>query len=203
MPAKIIQTAMSFSVFSLEADRDYLLSRWINFAGAGFHSRAGFFAQQACEKYLKALNVQKDGGYFETHNLKELAAACEAYDPYFSSTETLRILERFDLFDQIGRYGGAAKFDPLSKGKSVGGQSIQVDPGLQIAGASMWSDEHLDDLDGFVFKTRSFLDFSKIKYDDNLKSVLERNGKNILVSLWQGHPPIRIVLTKKNRYFKA
>jgi hypothetical protein len=63
MANKIIQTDMPFPVFSMEADTDYLLARLVNFLGSSFHSRAGFFAQQACEKYMKALSVQRDQSY--------------------------------------------------------------------------------------------------------------------------------------------
>jgi len=107
---KPTSTDFPFAVFSMEADTDYLLARMIHFLGAGlFHSRAGFFAQQACEKYLKAFSVQKTGSFLETHNLKTLAEFCEPHDSYFCEAETRRVLEQFDLFDQIGRYGGAAK----------------------------------------------------------------------------------------------
>jgi HEPN domain-containing protein len=96
-------TDFPFTVFSMEADTDYLLARMIHFLGAGFHSRTGFFAQQACEKYLKAFSVQKTASFLETHNLRTLAEFCEPHDSYFSEAETCRILEQFDLFDQIGR----------------------------------------------------------------------------------------------------
>jgi HEPN domain len=203
MAPKTVKTDMPFAVFSMEADTDYLLARMINFLGAKFHSRAGFFAQQACEKYMKALSVQRDGTYAETHNLKELAVACEPYDPYFSADDTKRILEQFDLFDQIGRYGGAAKFDPLAKGKTAGGMTMKVAPGVQLAGVSVWKGSYLHDLDAFVFKARSFLDFSKITFDDGLKSILERNRGSALMSTWAGKTPLRVVLTKNNHYFKG
>jgi ISXO2-like transposase domain/HEPN domain len=103
---EIVKTDMPFPVFAMEADTDYLLARLINFLGGSFHSRAGFFAQQACEKYMKALSVQRDGSYAETHKLLDLATICEPYGTFFSETETKRILEQFDIFDQIGRYGG-------------------------------------------------------------------------------------------------
>jgi hypothetical protein len=100
--AKIVQTDMPFPVFSMEADTDYLLARLVNFLGNSFHSRAGFFAQQACEKYMKALSVQRDRSYAETHKLLDLAQICATYGAFFSEAETKRILEQFDIFDQIG-----------------------------------------------------------------------------------------------------
>jgi HEPN domain-containing protein len=102
----------------MEAHHDYLLARLVSFLGGSFHSKAGFFGQQACEKYLKALSVQHSKLYLDTHKLPKSAIPCQPYGPFFSEKETLRILEQFDIFDQIGRYGGAAKFDPLSKGVS-------------------------------------------------------------------------------------
>jgi hypothetical protein len=89
---KVVQTDQSFGVFTKEADTDYLLARMINFLGAGFYGRTGFFAQQACEKYMKALMVERTRTYLETHNLKDLAAQCVPYEPYFADAKTLAIL---------------------------------------------------------------------------------------------------------------
>jgi hypothetical protein len=202
MATTIVKTDMPFAVFSMEADTDYLLARMINFLGAKFHSRTGFFSQQACEKYMKALSVQGNGAYAETHNLIELATYCEPYDSYFADKDAKRILEQFDLFDQVGRYGGAAKFDPLAKGKMVGGKSMNIAPGVQVAGASIWLGSYLQDLDSFVFRTRSLLDFTKIRFDDGLKSILDRNRRSALMATWRGKTPLRVVLTKDNRYFR-
>ncbi|MHB8271844.1 HEPN domain-containing protein [Bradyrhizobium sp.] len=205
MAPKIIQTDMPFPTFSMEADTDYLLARLVNFSGAGFHSRAGFFAQQACEKYMKALMLQHDGSYLETHKLIDLAARCEKqYGSFFSEKETLRVLSSFDMFDQVGRYGGMANFDPLSKGGSAGGFSVKIGPGVRIAGASIWTGKQIDDLDSFVFKARGFLDFPKIKWGDDLKAILENDPKGSLhLSAWRLPIPLRQVLTVENAYFRA
>ncbi|MEJ2374082.1 MAG: HEPN domain-containing protein, partial [Pseudolabrys sp.] len=197
----LVKTDMPFAVFSHEADIDYLLARMVNFLGAGFHARAGFFAQQACEKYMKALIVQHSGQYPETHNLIELAGQCETVDAYFAQEDTNRILQQFDMFDQVGRYGGAANFDPLAKGKTVGGSKVQA-LGARVVGVAIWKESYIGDLDAFVFKDRSLLDFKKIGFDDSLKSILERNRRNILMGTWNGKPPLRVVLTKKNNYFR-
>lgn len=53
MAPPIIKTDVPFVVFSFEADADYLLARMIVFLGAAFQGKAGYFGQQACEKYLK------------------------------------------------------------------------------------------------------------------------------------------------------
>jgi|ERR1700722_1130631 len=52
-PKKVEKTDKPFVIFSYEADVDYLLARLSSLAGASLHSRAGYFAHQACEKYLK------------------------------------------------------------------------------------------------------------------------------------------------------
>jgi HEPN domain-containing protein len=203
MAAKLTETQKPFWTFTREADTDYLLARMINSLGAAFHSRAGFFAQQACEKYMKALTVEREGGYLETHKLKELAALCEPYDPYFSETNTKHILERFDMFDQVGRYGAAANYDPLSQGKAVGGNALTIGTEVELAGTFIWFPAWIDDLDGFVFKARSLLDFGRTSYDDGLKSILENNGRSVLLVTWAGAIPLREVLTRGNRYFRA
>jgi HEPN domain-containing protein len=202
MKTTLTKTQMPFWTFSKEADTDYLLARMINFLGAGFYSRAGYFAQQACEKYMKALTVEREGTYLETHCLKDLAALCVPYDPYFGEANTTAILERFDMFDQVGRYGGAANFDPLSQGKAVSGNALTIGPGVELAGAFIWFEAYLNDLDAFVFKARSLLDF-KGSYDDCLKSILESNPRSSITVMWKGTEPLRVILTKGNRYFKS
>jgi HEPN domain-containing protein len=92
---KMVKTDMPFPVFSTEADTDYILARIVHFLGGKFGSRAGFFGQQCCEKYMKALSVQHDGTYIETHSLLALATKCEVYGAYFSAAETKRVLEQF------------------------------------------------------------------------------------------------------------
>ena len=156
----------------------------------------------ACEKYLKALTIQNDKQYAETHSLLDLASLCEPYDSYFAEAETKRVLEQYDMFDQVGRYGGAAKFDPLSKGKSVGGQTLVKGPGVEIAGAMIWTAKHLDDLDGFVFKTRSLLDHASVKWGDGLKDILG-DGTGLMAGTWEFPVPIKEILTFKNRHFKV
>lgn len=192
MPVNLVKIDMPFTVMSQEADTDYLLTRLIHSFGMAFHPRAGYFAQMACEKYLKALTIQNSGVFADnTHKLLELSKLCEPYDPYFSAEETKRVLGQFDMFDQVGRYGGVAKFDPLSKGKRVGGVVMTASPVLQVAGAALWTSKHLDDLDGFVFTVREKLDFVKIKWGDRFRQILESED------------PMKEVLIYDNRYFKG
>jgi len=187
------RTNLPFPVFSDEADSDYILARMIHFLGGGFHSRAGFFAQQACEKYMKALLVQETKSYIPTHKLLDLAAACAALDVYYAETSMLQILRNFDYFDQVGRYGAASTYDPLS----IDAQEIKS------VGVSIWRGSYINDLDGFVFKTRGKLDFERENYTDSLKSILAMDQQNLLVAEWKGEQPIRVVLTKQNSYFRV
>jgi HEPN domain-containing protein len=202
MALKLVKTDMPFSVMSMEADKDYILARLVHFTGNGFHDRAGYLSHMACEKYLKALTIQNDKQYAETHALLDLARLCEPYDSYFAEVETKRVLEQFDMFDQVGRYGGAAKFDPLSKGKSVGGHALVKGPGVQIAGAMIWTAKHLHDLDGFVFKARSLLDHAKVNWHDGLNDILG-DGKRLMAATWTFPVPIKQILTVNNRHFKV
>jgi len=200
---EIIQFDKPFTVFSREADKDYLLARMISFVGGGFEAKAGLLGHQACEKYMKAVMVQANATYAETHKLLELANFCEPRDAYFGEPETTRILEQFDIFDQIGRYGAAANFDPLAKGGSAGGLTVQIGPGIQAAGLSVWTPKHLSDLDGFVFKARSLLDFVKAKHNDGLKSILANDQKSSLIATWKGPWSLQEILTADNAHFKA
>lgn len=187
-----------------EADIDYLLARLIHFTGGGFHARAGFFAQMACEKYLKALTIQNEGKFADnSHKLLALAELCEAYDPYFSEAETRRVLERFDMFVEVGRYGGAARFDPLSRGQQVGDLTFTKSEGVQVAGATFWSTAQIQDLDAFVFRIRAMLDFAAVGWGDALQQILDGNGNDSLSSLWSLGIPLKTVLTHQNNHFRA
>jgi HEPN domain-containing protein len=203
MPKNPIKTDMPFSVFSMEADHDYLLARMISFLGGGFHARAGYFAQQACEKYLKALSVQHDGTYVETHKLLELAAFCEPNYPFLSHQAAKDDLARFDMFDQVGRYGGAAKYDPLSQGKQVADMKFETGPGIMIAGAWIWTPRHLHYLDQVVVNMRRRLNFTKANFADAFKAIVENDQTSFFVATWRGPIPLKDVLTRDNFYFRS
>ena len=188
---KKITVDLPFNVFSYEADHDYLLARWINFAGGGFQSRAGFLAQQACEKYMKAVLVQATKQYLQTHRLLDLAKECRMHHALFANPDVIADLTKFDAFEQVGRYGMAAKHDPLS---------VKT-PHYQTAGFWQWTPSYLPSLDRFAFNTRRLLDFSKISFNDSLASILRQDNKTSMQKLWVGHPPIFEVLTRGNAYF--
>ena len=187
---KTITTEMPFTHLSLEADRDYLLARFISFLGGAFASRAGYFAQAACEKYMKAFTIQEAKHYLGKHVLLDIADTCLPFDPYFGEPETRRVLQQFDKFEQVGRYGAAVKFDPLSART----------PEMQTAGVWTWHQSYLSDLDAFVFKVRNLLRFDGQVGMDMLSAILANDNKNYFVATWTG-PPLLNVLTVNNRYF--
>lgn len=191
MATRIKKTDFPFPIFSTEADRDYLLARHTNFLGPGFHSRTGFFAQQACEKYMKAVSVQARSEYLETHILLQIAEFCSDIDPFFADPSTKTTLEIFDNFEQVGRYGVAANYDPLA---------IETEQ-FRTAGIAVWQQNYLNLLDAFVFKVHSMLNYEKANYVNSIKAILENNRNEFLTGTWRGRPPLRVVLTKQNRYF--
>jgi HEPN domain-containing protein len=197
------KTEMSFFLFSHEADLDYLLARMVSFLGGGFHGRAGYLGAQAFEKYLKALSVQHDGGYLETHKLLDLAEAIEPHYSFLNEQECKDDLAAFDMFDQVGRYGAAAKFDPLSQGRNVAGQQLVAGAGVQIAGARAWTPQHLHRLDRFVFNARRHLNYSTAGIADGLVCILAGDQTHILTALWKGPVGLKEVLTRDNTYFTA
>lgn len=60
----------------LRAKRDMKISQF-NFSGK-IYDAAAFYAQQAAEKTLKALSIEKKGTFKKSHDLVELAAEVQA-----------------------------------------------------------------------------------------------------------------------------
>jgi len=181
-----------FTFFSREADIDYILARHICFLGPIFKGRAGYSGQMACEKYMKAILVQETKTYLETHKLLELAKECSNFYPFFSELQTLNNLGIFDPFEQVGRYGGAANFDPHAKKTEA----------FETAGVMFWPPEALESLDYFVFTCRKLLDFSKINQPDWFVSLLNNRPENIIRKTWGANPNALVTLVRSNRYFK-
>lgn len=130
-----------------------------------------------------------------------LAEYCESHHEFLKNTDARKDLETFDMFDQVGRYGGAAKFDPLSKGKSVGDTQFSINPDVQVAGLWMWSNDHLNRLDRIIYNLRGRLNFKTAKIQDGLISILLDDKNHRLTGTWQGPLPLKEVLTKQNSYF--
>lgn len=188
---KSISTDKPFSVFSLEADRDYLLARLINFSGSGFASRAGYFGQQAIEKYLKALTTQEEKAYLKTHNLIELAKYCSKIDPFFADDKFLSKVKIFDDFREVGRYGGESTHDPHSKKKKD----------FTTAGMYTWQETNIKILDEIVNVLRKKLDFKAIGFSDSLIAISEGNSKEFLVDTWKLPIDLQNILISNNDYF--
>lgn len=179
------------AMFLLEADRDYIIARLVSFTGGAFGSRAGYFSQQALEKYIKAVSVQRSGKYIKVHNLKELAAHCAEFDKDFSDAGLIADLTIFDDFTEVGRYGGEAVYDP---------HAIKT-PGMTTAGVWLWADEHRKKLDASVSKIRGKIDFSKINQPDYLQAIL-KGDRTVVTDTWKFPIKLREVLTTGNDYFK-
>lgn len=183
-----------FTTFSFEADRDYILARWIAFAGGGFQSRAGFHAHQACEKYLKALTVQAAGNYLHTHRLSELASFAAHHHPAMDAPAAKADLARFDSFEEVGRYGAASRYDPLSKAASTSG--------VTVAGLWQWDSSYVHALDQVVFNMRRYLNHAAANVPDSFALVLAKSGTTRFEGDWKGSPSIYDVLTRGNASFK-
>jgi len=188
----LLKTGKPFSVFSLEADRDYILARLINFTGSGFSSRAGYLSQQACEKYFKSLMVQEERLYLKTHDLLDLARHCSKYDRKFGEDSFLQKIKMFDDFREIGRYGGESMHDP----------NAIKNENYETAGSFIWVNNNIKVLDEIVFSIRSKLDFSKIRSSDSLKEITKNNKRDILCGGWNFPIPINKILTNENDFYK-
>lgn len=189
--AKTLATDKPFFVFSLEADRDYLLARLINFSGSGFSPRAGYFGQQAIEKYLKSLMVQEDKVYLKTHDLIELANYCSKYDQNINSPDFIKKITIFDNFREVGRYGGESTYDPLAK----------KEENFTTAGVCIWFDEYIKILDEIVNILRKKLDFNKIGFSDSLNAIMKNDSKDFLLNEWKLPIGLKEILTSDNNYF--
>lgn len=190
---KTIATDKPFSVFSLEADRDYLLARLINFSGHGFASRAGYFGQQAVEKYFKALMVQEKKTYFKTHDLIELAKYCSKYDSTFSDEDFINKITIFDDFRDVGKYGGEANHDPHAK----------KEEDFTTAGVYVWIDTNIKILDEIVNILRGKLDFKAISFSDSLNAIAKNDNRDFLASTWKLPINLKEILVSDNDYFKG
>lgn len=189
---KIIKTDKSFGVFSLEADRDYILARLINFSGSGFAPRAGYSGQQACEKYFKSLMVQEEAQYLKTHDLIELSKYCEKWDPIFGEEKFLAKIKIFDDFREVGRYGGEATHDPNSESRDD----------FQTAGFYSWTNDNINLLDEIVFIIRGKLNFKKIEWSDSILCIINNDNSDLLMGTWKLPIELRVTLITDNNFFK-
>ncbi len=188
---KFISTDKPFPVFSLEADRDYILSRLINFSGSGFSSRAGYFGQQAIEKYFKALMVSQDKNYIKEHDLIVLSKYCSKYDSKFGKEEFLEKIKIFDDFREVGRYGGESSYDPHSKDEKY----------FKTAGVYSWTGTNIKILDELVSAIRIKLNFETIGFSDSLNEIAKDSKKDFLANEWKLPINLKDILTTDNSFF--
>lgn len=188
---KRVTTNLPWQAFGMEADRDYLLARWIHSSGGTFHSRAGFFAQQACEKYMKAEMVKSTGAFLKTHRLHKLADECATRDPMFNHKKLREAITVFDDFAELGRYGGFA-------GKNHA--NVEVDPGVEVVGAYMWRSSDIRLLDEFAFNIRRKFEYAADRFPDQFAAIIE--GRDCMLSdQWRGQPSLKDVLLTQNPLF--
>jgi hypothetical protein len=124
--------------------------------------------------------------------LPALAGSCLPFNEYFGEQRTKEILELFDKFEQVGRYGAAAKYDPLAR----------KEEGIETKGVMVWHVQYVLLLDEFVYKVRSMLNFNKKPGMDTLRRILSGDKNSPLETGWKG-PPLIQVLTASNNYFKT
>lgn len=192
MSYKIVKTDLPHFAFTSEADRDYLAARLLNFCGKPMWKAAAYHTQQCLEKYLKAFLVQKQNYYLETHNLKILVKQCGKRGMKLGN-DTERLLEIFDNFEQVARYGAFANYDPLALRGS----------GFKVKGNFIWTDSNIKDMDKLVHLIRSNIDFSSNPPEDGLKALLY--GKLLPNWLSGWHLPginFKQILTAHNDYYR-
>lgn len=193
MKKQNIQTTKPFTVFSMEADTDYIVARLVNFAGPAVATRAGYFSQQALEKYLKAYLVQEKSEYPKIHSLIGLAKQCSKLSPDFSDPDFIRKIEIFNDFTEVGRYGGEASYDP---------HAMSTD-NITTAGAMTWSDSNIKILDELVYEIRDKLIFpAELSGMDYLNEIVVRNKASFIFAQWKLPIDITALLTTQNDFFK-
>jgi hypothetical protein len=141
---------------------------------------------------MKAFMVQESKQYLESHILLALAENCSQFNLYFGERKTKEILELFDRFEQVGRYGAAANHDLLAtKGE-----------GIETKGVMVWHVAYIEHLDEFVYKVRGLLNFARKPGMDSLRRILACDNNTLLSVGWKG-PPLIKILTASNIHFKA
>lgn len=96
----------------------------------------------------------------------------------------------FDPFDQVGRYGANAKFDPLSSKTEV----------FESKGVSGFGPDYINHLDYVASICRSYIKAEPI-FNDLISQIKSRNKKASIWKRWQieGLTPDDILLTE-NEY---
>lgn len=187
------------NTFAIEAARSYFTARFVYLGGMSLMNGAGFFAHSAIEQYQKAIICKFDPSKSKNisdikHNLKELRKITYEVtgNELFNTDYMKQLIEDYDAFDQVGRYGANAKFDPLAKKEAS----------FSTKGVSIMTLDSINQLDYFVMVCRKLITITPINMDviDQAKS---RNTKSVLWTNWHlNEITPDDVLTYDNAYFK-
>lgn len=189
----LIKTDKPFQLFTDQADEDYITARLLTFCGNTMWHIAAYHSHQAIEKYIKSYLVQEKQEYPDIHNLKILGELAGEINDFFKNEEIKKLLELFDQFEQISRYGGFAKYDPLSNKTQ----------NYTIVGGFEWTDSNIKQLDKLVFNIRGLLDFSSKPTLDSLKAILNDDKQIKFVKNWKlPRISIKEVLISHNDFYR-
>lgn len=186
------ETEFSPFDFIVLADKDYLTARLLTFAGKPMWRGAVYHSHQAIEKYLKALLVQDNASYLESHKLIELASLAGEKNSSIKNEEFMKLLEIFDQPEQITRYGPFANYDP---------SAVSIPGKYKTKDVFTWTDKNIIALDKAVYTARSLIDFDTNENADNLGVILQ-DKNTYFVSGWK-LPGISLkdILISHNDYF--
>ena len=88
--------------FIVGAESDYVLSRILLLLG--MNDPGMYHYQQCMVKYLKAVLIDNDVQFENTHNLELLRSRCEPLDEFFSDEDLSEACQKVWRFEVIGRY---------------------------------------------------------------------------------------------------
>ncbi len=169
------------NTFAIEASRCYFTARYVYLGGMSLLNGSGFFAQGAIEQYLKAVIINVDNSKVEEvyrlgHNLKKLRQLAFEItaDDEFNSEKFKTTVEYFDPFDQVGRYGSNANYDPLSHSNET----------LTSTGVIAWQPDYMPHLDYAIMICRQHVSIDPSSMD-LVAQIKARNTKSMAWRNWQ------------------
>lgn len=190
----IITTEFSAFDFVDLGDRDYIGARLLYFCGKSLSRLSAYHAQQAIEKYLKALAVQETGSYLKTHPLVESANFIKEFFPQLVEDHFLDSLRELDTPEQIARYGPFSNFDPLSK---------KIEGKFETKDVFVWGGDHIKKLDEVVNKIRSLVNFEGNLDRDSLQAIYEGSSKHQIILEWKlPNLSIQDILITDNDFYR-
>jgi hypothetical protein len=164
--------------FAIEAARSYFAARYIYLGGMSIRNKAGYLAHSTIEQYLKAIICKYDPLQAKEiskklHNLTNLLPTAHkaTNEVIFTSSNMREIVSHFDSFDQVGRYGANAKFDPLAK----------IGKGIDTKGVWVMAPYSIQKLDYIVMICRKYVRIAPIHLD----VVAQIKAKNKRSEVWK------------------